>query len=234
MINLDTLQVLDTPSIEEGFRFLRTQFRDNVDRYEGRFVEPLYHWLCMNGWGDRAESTTQFYRKSFARFKPYSPAEAFAIQDSSFRALVFSVINVPEMIRTLGTNRVKTEGIELVNRVWDDVAEAYRDVPMTQVYELHEVNGEKLGVTESIYAIKCWCTSTDEEHWLWTQETSSPLRGIANTCMVYPSMLGKIESIIRQGDVFIFELKEEINLKVEEEAVPLPPEIYFKLLKSQS
>ena len=149
------------------------------------------------------------------------------------------MIDVPEMINNLGSERISTEGIDLVNKTYNIKTGEFEDVDMTQIYELHRVNGSKLGVNQDIYAIKCWCTSTDQEHWLWTESRPSgndvALKAIASTCMVYKPMLGKIKHIIRQGDVFLFEMTEKVVLNEDkDEVVPLDKDTYFKLLKSQS
>ncbi len=235
MINLKTLEVLDSPTIEDGVRFLKTQFQSNEDRFEGRWLEPLNKWLQMNEIRNSVK-IIEFYRKLFKTARPFSYKEAMAIESNTFRAKVFSVIDVPQMIKNLGHKRISTEGIELKNKVWDSNKNSFKFVNLHQVYELHEINGSKLGILEPLYAIKCWCTSTDNEHWMWCNKDkiSSPLEAIASCCVVYKPMIDKIKSIIRQGDVFLFEMSEEVLINESDEKVSLTKEMYFSLLTSQS
>ena len=235
MINLLTLEVLDTPSIEAGARFLKTQYQSNESRFEGRFLDPLNRWLQMNEMRN-VPKILEFYRELFRTAEPYSYKDAMSIKDGAFRAKVFSVIDVAQMMANLGHTRIATEGVELVNNVWHEYTQDYEQIKLHQVYELHKVNGSALGVEEPLYAIKCWCTSTNTEHWLWCEGDSktSPLEAIAKCCVVYKPMLGKIKNIIRQGDVFLFEMLEEVNISETDERVSLDKDTYFSLLTSQS
>lgn len=171
--------------------------------------------------------------------KPFSYREAFEISDNNFRIKVFSHININEMIETLGTTRVKVEGKETINKVWDENKQEFVEVPLTLIYELHHVNGKELGIdSNKLPVIKCWCTSTNKEHWLWCNpeniKDNSPLSAVASTCCIYESMKGKIKHIIRHGDVFLFEMIEEVIPSDDERVIHLTAEEYFTLLKSQS
>ena len=235
MINLTTFEVLDTPTLEEGVRFLKTQFNENELRFKERFIKPLRSWLLMN----KIKETTingiiEIYINLFNNLKKYSYQEAFAIDNNTFRAKVFSVINVPEMIKFLGHKRIKTDGIKLNNKIFNPITRQFENTEHYQIYELHEIDGTKLEINEKIYAIKCWCTSTESEHWLWTLETNDPLQAISQTCWIYKPMLNKIKHIIRQGDVFLFEMLEHVNIKEDDEKIALDKDVYFSLLKSQA
>lgn len=233
MINLKTYEVLNAPSIEESVRLLRTQFRDNKERFRVRWLTPLETWLKMNEHKNTSK-IIKMYDDLFDNYRSYNYEEAFSITNQQFRSLVFSVINVPEMIEHLGHKRISVEGIELKNKTWNPFRNEFEILDLTQVYELHEVDGTKLGIDEPLYAIKCWCTSTNTEHWLWTNKNTKPLDAIAETCWVYKPMLNKIKHIIRQGDVFLFEMNESVIISENDEKVPLDKKTYFNLLKSQS
>lgn len=235
MINLETLLLNNTPTHEEGGRYLRTLYGNNTPRFRERFLKPVYRWLKMNGLPN-ADEVINFYDELFKISEPYSYKEAFKISDNNFRAKVFSAIDVPTMVKHLGHNRVETGGVDLVNRVYDTYSKEFKDVPFTQIYELHSVNGKDLGITGELYAIKCWCTSTNNEHWLFTDasDTKDPIELIARTCVVYKKMLGKIKHIIRQGDIYLFEMNEYVEIKEDDETIPLTKDLYLSLLKSQS
>jgi hypothetical protein len=170
---------------------------------------------------------------------PFSFEDAFNIKNDQLRIKVFSSFNIEEVINKLGTNRIKTEGKETINKVWNEITNEFENVPVTLIYELHHVNGTKLNVEDEVLpVVRCWCTSTNQEHWLWVDPSkiidNSPLSAIASTCCVYESMMGKIKHIIRHGDVFIFEMLEEIIPDENDKVISLSVEDYFSLLKSQS
>ena len=105
---------------------------------------------------------------------------------------------------------------------------------MNNVYEIWEVNGEKLGLEESLYVIKCWCTSTNKEHWLWVNDEykDDPLEAIASTFRIHENLIPFIKCIKRQGDVLLVELIKDV--KPEGNIIPLKKEQYFSLLVAQS
>lgn len=182
-----------------------------------------------------ADDIVQMYKNLFKDTKPYSFKDAFLIEDTALRAVVFSAINVEEMMAELGTTRLSVEGIDLVNKEYIPETGKFVDTEFTQLYELHAVDGSKLGIEAPLRAIRCWCTSTDKVHWLWAKpEATSPLEAIAANCMVFPTMLNKIKHIIRQGDVFLFEMKEPVVIDDQQELQSLDKDTYFSLLKCQS
>ena len=97
------------------------------------------------------------------------------------------------------------------------------------------MNGEKLGLTENVFAIRCWCTTTDKEHWLWIEEQykNSPLEAVASTFRIHENLISNIKEIKRQGDVLLVEMLDE-NIKPEGNIVPLNATQYFSLLTAQS
>ena len=224
---------------EEGAKYLKTIYGDNKQRYEARFESFLDKFLSMHGVLNRID-IINLYNDLFDKVTAYSYKDAFNIKNTDFRNTVFSIINVPEMIKNLGSKRIKTDGIELRNKIYNTITKEFEIQDLTQIYELHKVNGEDLGLPdEALYAIKCWCTSTAQEHWLWvdsdTGKSKDPLTAIASTCKVYKSMLGNIKHIIRQGDIFLFEMLDDAIIPQEnEEIISLDKDTYFKLLISQS
>lgn len=221
----------------EYLRYLKGKYNSNFKRCESRLFNPLLRNLKKNGLNNLI-SIVEPLIEYWDMATPFSYKEAFKIEDEQFRALVFSSINIREMINELGATKIKVEGIELNNKSYNEIIKSFENEDYSYVSELYEVNGEKIGLNDKIYVVKVWCTSTNEEHWLWVDENNcsldSPLDAIASTCMIYKSMVGKIKHIIRQGDVFLFEMVEKVNINPDDEIVRIPKSDYFKLLKSQS
>ena len=217
-------------------KYLKGAYGSNLPRFRKRFVD--FFESCFKA--HDLEYLTDIIKNIetlWHQVEPYSYKEAFEISNQEFRIKVFSSIDIVEMINELGSTRIKTEGKDLINKTWNQTLQKFEEKPYTVVYELHHVNGEKLGLSgQALPVIRCWCTTTDEEHWLWVNNVkdNSPLEGIASTCVIYKSMLGKIKHIIRQGDVFLFEMAEECVPSEDDELMSLPMETYFGLLKSQA
>jgi hypothetical protein len=168
--------------------------------------------------------------------KPFTYEEAFKIKNDIFRAQVFGLISPREMIANLGHRRIKTDGATVTHRTYDKDGKYIGDKTYEIVYEVHEVDGAKLNVEEPMYAVKCWDTTTNEEHWLFIEEEykDDPLAAIAASCRPPEGMLPYIKGIKRQGDVFLFELTQPYIPKKDELRVPLKKETYLNLLKAQS
>lgn len=233
MVDLQTFEVIGTPSIEEGVRYLKTIYKDNFPRFKARFLDPMEQYISMHG-VRKPKVIVDLYIQLFNELTPYTYLEAFQ-KDTNFSSMIFSVINIPDMIKELGHTRIRTEGIRLVNKVYNPITNSFTEKTFEQVYELHSVNLSKLKIEGLAYAIKCWCTSTDTEHWLWVDQFyESPLEAIASTCKVYEKMKPNIKHIIRQGDVFLFEMTEEVEISESDPVVSLTRDEYFGLLKSQS
>lgn len=241
LLSFDTSKCYFNSNVDEQqiAKYLKGVYRENKPRFKSRFSD---FFRAQFKAFDIEEHSYLIDNIEYAwdLVNPFTYKEAFQIANQDFRALVFSSINVREMIQELGVERVKTEGQELINKKWNPIREVFEEVPYTVVYELHHVNGEKLGLNQDVKlpVIKCWCTTTEEEHWLWVDNNSfknnSPLEAISSTCVIYKSMHGKIKHIIRQGDVFLFEMSEDVTPTETEETMSLSMNEYFSLLKSQA
>lgn len=211
-------------------RYLKTKY-SNVERLEARcFSLYRYYFKAID------KPYLSYVLDDIVRMFKILPAfnykDAFELENASDRSIVFGVIDVSEMIRNLGSQRLKVEGKELTQRVYSEDG-SYYETPITVVYELYSVDCSEIGGDPDTRAIKCWCTSTNKEHWLWLEgKPESPLEGVASTCFVYPNMIGKIRCIKRQGDVFLFEMLEEVH--PEGNPVSLDMDTYFSLLVCQT
>src|SRR5690606_33366864 len=116
------------------------------------------------------------------------------------------------------------------------------------IYELYKIPGEKLFiVTEDswvkpspVYAVRCWCTTTGREYWIyvpeeialgglrWNVKEQKPdaVRAIAWTIRLDVSLP---KSIYRQGDIIVVEESEDSQTV---EPYHLDKEGYLKLMYS--
>jgi hypothetical protein len=85
-----------------------------------------------------------------------------------------------------------------------------------------------------LYAVKCWCTTTQKENWLWIEKKykDDPLAAIASTFRFHENVIPYIKELKRQGDVMLVEMKKEVH--PEGEIIPLTADQYFNLLTAES
>lgn len=220
----------------------------NYERFMNRFVNVKKN-IFLNGYPEHEiaglkEVSEEDYNKTVKFFdslsemyndvEPFTFKESFELDGREFQALVFSSIDIPQMINELGAIRIKTDGIKVNHRQYDGEGNFTGVKEYDNIYETHEIEGKKLGLDESLYAVKCWCTSTNKEHWLWIddQYKNDPLTAIASTFVVHKNIIPHIKALKRQGDILLTEMDEDV--KPEGEMVSLTKEQYFGLLVAQS
>jgi len=222
---------IDDVSLPDFARYLKGLMR-NKERFMDSFIRPLKESLIQLEANDRLNQA-DLLLYYFNQAKPFSYKEAFEISNSTFRAIVFGSINVSEMIQNLGNTRINVEGKNVTHRVYNEDG-SYKLRNYDVIYELHKIDCSTLGIEDN-YCVKCWCTTTNKEHWLWIEEKyahNGALEAIASTIRVYENMIPHIKYIKRQGDVLLFEMDSEIIPSGE--IVPLTAEQYFAKLIAQS
>lgn len=168
---------------------------------------------------------------------PYSFKEAFEISNNEYRAMVFGSINIHDMIENLGAKRIACDGKETIQKRYNKGGDFIENIKIINVYEVYEVSKEKLNLNENVYVLKCWCTTTNNEHWLWIDEKhkNNPLEAIASTFLVHENIIPYIKELKRQGDILFVEMKNgSENIIPKGNLVPLSAEQYFGLLTAQS
>lgn len=222
----------------------KLQFKYGINdiRYlKGKYTnEERFKERCLN---TVVEKVKEFYHvdldvtdvlEDYRMVEPFSYVEAFKLEDNALRFKVFGSISIRDMIESLGAKRIKTEGHPGKNKVYSPSGEFLREDPIDNIYEMYEVNGEGLNLRENIYCVKCWCTTTNKEHWLWveSQFKDDVLTAVASTFRIHQNLIPHIKELKRQGDILLVEMKEEVE--PQGEIVPLTKEQYFGLLTAQS
>jgi len=220
----------ETCTKEQALKYLKGAYDSNYERFVARFLES-----SENADPALEESLYAFFRENFDHVQPFTYAEAFALESEEFRALVFQSIDVPEMIHNLGHERVATDGLEVTRNTYSQSGEFLGEVTYHNVYEVHRVNSQPLGVNEPLYALRCWCTSTNQEHWLWLDDYyEDPLEAVASTFRVYRGVLPYIHRISRQGDLLFVELTQNIEVDPDDELVKLDKSTYFNYMSCEA
>ena len=232
-------------SNEDVVRFLKGQFT-NKERFNERFINKFYKAFRPIAEGEvvpipydptefECVETLNSLLDIYDEVEPFTYEESFKITNELFQAKVFGSIDIGEMISNLGHKRLKTEGRKVTHKQFDIQGNDLPSVEYDNIYEVHEIDGTKLGLEgEMLYALKCWCTSTNKEHWLWIEDEfkDSPLEAVASTFRIHENLIPHIKELKRQGDVLLVEMKHDVE--PEGDIVALNTEQYFSLLTCQS
>lgn len=233
----------------EYLRYLKGKY-SNTNRFFSRYVnrykkllEEQYNGVDFDGnryfptevYAPMKQFFDSFTSDEFESAKPFTYKEVLSLESQAFQKAVFDTIDISEMMNELGAKRVAVDGKESINKIFGLDGSFVRTEEISNVYELYEIDGEKLDIpNEKFYAIKCWCTSTSNEHYIWLGDNhgNKPLDAIASTFSIHSNLKPYIKEIKRQGDILVVELTE--NVKPEGEMVQLTADEYFGFLTSQS
>ena len=217
-------------------RFLKTKYT-NRERFVSGFIDPIFELLVDsqdNSELDVLRSMLEFFLEEYDNVTAFTYQQAFAIRSEAFKAIVFGSIRVPEMIKALGHTRIATAGRAVKHKQYSKQGDFLGFREYDVVFETHQVNGNSLGLRGNVYAVKCWCTSTNDEHWLWIEDQykDDPLEAIARTFHIHENLVPFIKELKRQGDILLVELTEDIEPRGN--MVSLSKDQYFGLLTAQS
>lgn len=198
--------------------------------YMDRFDESRHEFECE----DAIDNLIELYDQ----VEPFTYREAFELgeKDTGFQALVWGTIDVVDMIKNMGHKRVATAGKPVKHKQYDQDGNFTGHEEYDVIYETHKVEGKDIGVEdEDLYALRCWCTSTDEEHWLWIEQEykDDPLEAVASTFRIHENLIPHVKEIKRQGDILMVEMNKD-DIEPEGEIVTLNADQYFSLLTAQS
>jgi hypothetical protein len=244
-LSIDNMNFYDDVDNLDVLKYLKGQFT-NKTRFQSRFIDlfrgvknqtvDFDPTVDLNDFA--CDEVLDLLMDNYDNVNTFTYEEAFKIENEEFRAKVFGSINIVEMIEELGHERIATEGKHLRHKQFSHEGEFLGYVEYDVIYETHKVDGTKLGLEgdTDVYALRCWCTTTDKEHWLWIEDEykDNPLEAVAQTFRVHSNLIPHITEIKRQGDILLVELDSEITPSDEDEIVPLTSEQYFSFLTAQS
>jgi len=210
----------------EAVRYLKGLY-SNKTRFEADFLSEFAPQKIF-------DPIREFMLESWDDATKFTYEEAFKLTDETFQRMVFTSVDIADMMEHLGKEKVKTDGIHVSRKVFDRDGEYVEDKEYDNVYETYRINGSELGLRTAVYAVRCWCTSTENEHWLWIDEqyASDPLAAIASTFHMHENVIPHITELKRQGDIMLVELDSDIT--PEGNSRPLTKDEYFGLLTSET
>jgi hypothetical protein len=171
--------------------------------------------------------------------EPIKFEEFFESEDRNLRLFCFNYVGVGNLMKRLEAEKINEEEAELNYNEYDQNGNKTQ-IRRINRYELYKIENKKLGINtwretdQYSYAVKCWCPSTEKEHWLWVEQEykGNALTAIASTFRVHENIIPHIKCLKRQGDLLICELEREITPRGFPRA--LTASEYFSLLEVEA
>ncbi len=169
------------------------------------FLKSVIIYESLEEFGDYVSTV-------WSEVKPIEISEAFEQKNTERRRLYFDTIGVDKIFEYVEPELLDQKDVALNNRRWDKDGKEYLQTGI-DTYSLYKINGETLfgntisewqRINNTVYAVKCSCTSTGRNYWLYVPrevgEKGSALDAIAWTCRIG---ITNPKAIYRQGDIFI-------------------------------
>lgn len=192
-----------------------------------------------------------FVKEIWDSIIPVTVEEALQQPNTEDRRTYFDAIGVEKLFKQLNPTLRDKQVIKKKRTRWDDNNDPY-EYEFEDVYELYEIPGEKLFETDKwnnkprpVYAVRCWCTTTNREYWLYVpveaasdarswwhvgEETKyDAIRAIAWTIRID---IENPERIYRQGDIIVVKRGEQSSIKSMD--YHLSKEQYLSLMYSET
>lgn len=173
----------------------------------------------------RNASLREDIRNAWSQATAFTFVEALSLQELELRALAFRCMGPANVFRAAGAKKIDSEDIE---RRFERVVggKIVETGTRTETYELYEVKPEALNLEKNrnpVRAIRCWCPSTSEEHWLLVQRPATrgrwrdnafitetapdtPVSAIASTII---TNVTNPKKLYRQGDLIVIATGDE-------------------------
>jgi hypothetical protein len=224
-------------TLSEALRLWRAKYPEYQDFKKDVIVHPSL------------EDFGKFVEETWDDIKPVTVEEALKIPNTELRRTYFDCIGVVQLFKNLNPILRDRKVITKKRTGWDDdnkeVVRTFEDV-----YELYEIEGSKLFEksrwgrdANPVYAVRCWCTTTNREYWLYVNNEAATgsrwamtgektnynaIRAIAWTIRID---ITHPERIYRQGDIIV---AKRSNKSTETSKYHLNETQYLDLMYSES
>lgn len=153
---------------------------------------------------------------------PITVQEALQEKNMEKRRMMFDCIGVSKLFNALQPELLDRQVIKKMRTRWDKNHQPY-EYQFEDTYELYQLDGKKLfvpinewNIPNPVFAVRCWCTTTGREYWIYVPEevalgrprwhrtaaTPDAIRAIAWTIRLDVS---NPKRIFRQGDIIVVE-----------------------------
>lgn len=228
-------------TLDHAMRLWRTKYPS----YE-HFRRAVIKSPALQEFGD-------FVKEMWDDINPISAKEAFEQKNAEMRRLYFDCIGVVELFKAANPKLLDKQVLKKKRMRWDSKNDPY-EYEFEDVYELYAIDPNELykgtETDESRWrartmyiAVRCWCTTTNREYWIYVPEDMAikdgyrswdddkqydAIKAIAWTIRID---ITDPEKIYRQGDIII--AKEGPNSK-KVASYHLTKEQYLQLMYSET
>jgi hypothetical protein len=206
-----------------ALRLWKTKYQDDIRDF---FKDVITH--------DQLQDFGLFVEECWNRIEPVTVEEALQQENTEDRRVFFDAIGIEKLFKSLDPKLLDRQVLKKNRTRWDDELNEYT-YTFEDVYELYEIDGKKLYETDRwgneprpIYAVRCWCTTTNREYWLYVpveaalgsnwwyrddvRNEPDAIRAIAWTVRIdVPAE--NVEKIYRQGDIIVAKIKPRAKLE---------------------
>jgi hypothetical protein len=214
-----TVNNQDGFDLTTALRLWKTKYQDDIRDF---FKDVITH--------DQLQDFGLFVEECWNRIEPVTVEEALQLENTEERRTYFDAIGIEKLFKGLDPKLLDKQTIKKSRTRWDEEFKEYTH-EFEDIYELYEIDAKKMFKTdrwgnepkEHIYAVRCWCTTTNREYWLyvpreaalgtswWNRDSEATkadaIRAIAWTVRVdVPEE--NVERIYRQGDIIVAKMKD--------------------------
>ena len=177
---------------------------------------------------ENLEDFGNFVEEIWDDIKPVTVEQALKISNTEIRRTYFDCIGVVKLFKELNPTLRDRQVLTKKRTKWDDNDDSL-EYEFEDVYELYEIDGTLLFEKDrwgrspnNIYAVRCWCTTTNREYWLYVNEEAAlgetrwesvnqkkydAVQAIAWTIRIDVGE-DQIEKLYRQGDIIVAKVNE--------------------------
>jgi len=232
--------------LNTALRLWKTKYETDIKDF---FKDVITH--------DQLQDFGFFVEECWDRIEPVTVEEALKVENTEERRVYFDAIGIEKLFKGLDPKLLDKQVIDKKRTRWDENFKEY-EYTFEDVYELYEIDGKKLydkdrwgNDPQPIFAVRCWCTTTNREYWLyvpkeaalgrqWWSSEEAPenkpdaIRAIAWTVRVdVPEE--NLEKIYRQGDIIVAKMKSSAKpTETTFNSYHLSKEQYLSLIYSET
>jgi hypothetical protein len=206
-----------------ALRLWKTKYQDDYRDFQ---KEVIIH--------ESLNDFDQFVQECWDTIELVTVEDALKVANTEERRTYFDAIGIEKLFKSLDPKLLDRQVLKKNRTRWDDEFNEYTHT-FEDVYELYEIDGKKLydkdrwgNDPQPIFAVRCWCTTTNREYWLYVPREAAlgrnwwiggegpenipdAIRAIAWTVRidVQPE---DVEKIYRQGDIIVAKMKDSAKI----------------------
>jgi hypothetical protein len=241
-----TVNNQDGFDLTTALRLWKTKYQDDIRDF---FKDVITH--------DQLQDFGLFVEECWNRIEPVTVEEALKVENTEGRRTYFDAIGIEKLFKGLDPKLLDKQTIKKSRVRWDDELNEYTH-EFEDVYELYEILASKMFTKDRwgneprdhIYAVRCWCTTTNREYWLYVPKWAAigeswwsssdderakadAIRAIAWTVRL-DVPIGHVDRIYRQGDIIVAKMKDSAKATETTSLYHLSKDQYLSLMYSET